>query len=126
MVAFSPRGDCLVSGGVNQNPDEGDGVPEGELKVWDAETGVELHALMGHSAAITSLAFTPDGARLASGSEDLTIKLWDPALGQEVLTLRGGNGHAEGADFSPDGLTLAAVNVDQTVRLWNAAAASMS
>ncbi len=119
-LAFSPLGDYLASGGRNQNTEDGDGVPEGELKIWDARTGEELRTLPGHSAAITSLAFTPDGARLASGSEDLTVKLWDPALGQEVLTLRGSNGSAEALAFSPDGLTLVAVCVDQMVRLWNA------
>lgn len=120
-VAFSPAGQILASGGVNQNIDDGDGTPEGEVKIWDAQTGKELHTLLGHAAAITSLAFTPDAARLASSSEDLTVKLWDPILGQEVLTLRGGNGHVEAIAFSPDGLTLTAVAVDQTVRLWKAA-----
>ncbi|MGH7121879.1 MAG: WD40 repeat domain-containing protein, partial [Acetobacteraceae bacterium] len=118
----SPTGATLVSGGVNQNSEDGEGVPEGEFKVWDTEAGVELHALMGHAAAITGLAFTPDGTRLASSSEDLTIKLWDPALGQEVLTLRGGTQPTEAITFSPDGLTLAAVSLDQMIRLWSAAA----
>ena len=77
-------------------------------------------ALVGHSAKVWSLAFSPDGTRLASGSRDLTVKLWDTASGQEVLTLRGFASEVSGVAFSPDGSRLITTDLSGSVRLWEA------
>ena len=47
------------------------------VKVWDAATGQELRTLTGHTDGVSSVAFTPDGQRLASGSYDDTVKIWE-------------------------------------------------
>ena len=44
--------------------------------MWDAQGGQFLHALTGHSAAVRSLAVSPEGHRLASGSDDKTVDIW--------------------------------------------------
>ena len=54
-----------------------------------------------------SVAFSPDGKMLASGSDDQTIKLWDAASGKEQATLQGHRGEVHSVTFSPDGKTLA-------------------
>ena len=62
------------------------------MKVWDAATGQEIRTLKGHTERVTSVAFSPDGKRLASAGGDGTVKVWDAATGQEILTLKGHTG----------------------------------
>ena len=50
-----------------------------------------LQTLEGHSGPIWSIAWSPDGSRLASGSLDSTVRIWDPATGQSVSTLSTGS-----------------------------------
>src|SRR5262249_10885594 len=79
------------------------------VKVWDAATGEEVLTLKGHTAGVASVAFSPDGRRLASASGDRTVRVWDTATGQALLTLRGHTGGVRGVAFSPDGTRLASV-----------------
>jgi WD40 repeat protein len=68
-----------------------------------------------------SVAFSPDGKRLATGSNDDTVKLWDAATGQELLTLKGHSNSIFSVAFSPDSKRLATRSEDGTVKLWDAA-----
>ena len=56
------------------------------MRVWDAVSGLELRQCIGHQASVRSVAFSPDGHRLASGSDDGTIRLWEAALGKLLAT----------------------------------------
>ena len=78
--------------------------------------------LTGHTGAVDSMAFSPDGKTLASGSSDGTIRLWEVATGRPIGSpLTGHTGWVLSVAFSPDGKTLASGGKDDTVRLWDVA-----
>ena len=62
------------------------------MKVWDAATGRKRLTLKGHAGIVRSVAFSPDGQRLASAGRRSTVKVWDAATGQEICTLKGHTG----------------------------------
>ena len=84
-------------------------------------TAIPLFTLTGHGGSVGSVAFSPDGSTLASGSYDETIKLWDVARGTELRTLHGHSDWVWSVAFSPDGSTLASGSFDHTVKLWDVA-----
>jgi WD40 repeat protein/predicted Ser/Thr protein kinase len=93
----------------------------GKIVIWDADTGRKLMMLKGHVKPICTLAFTPDGRRLASGSEDGTAKIWDPGTGRELLSLVRHTDWVWGVSFSPDGRKLSTASKDGTAIIWSAA-----
>lgn len=92
--------------------------PEGRISLWDSTTGIEFRTLEGHSAAVLSLDWSPDGKTLASGGHDHIVKLWDVQTGLELHSLAGHTEGVNSVDYSPDGKTLASGSGDRSVKLW--------
>ena len=89
-------------------------------KLWDAVSGQDTFTFKWHNRSVYSVAFSPDGKRLATASVDQTVKVWDTTTGQETLTLKGHTGVVASVAFSPDGKRLTSASADQTVKLWDA------
>ncbi len=117
-VAISPDGQRVASG---ERSTRG-AAPS--LKVWDVQTGLQVHELKGHAGNIRGLAFSPDGAWLASSSGDRrelsnpgVLKIWNAVTGQEKFEAVLPPGPCEsGVSFSPDGRRVACGS-----RVWDAA-----
>ncbi|MEV4258378.1 serine/threonine-protein kinase, partial [Spirillospora sp. NPDC049652] len=109
---------ALLLGGGSDGPGGTKGKPPGRtprLASFTRPTAV----LTGHKEGVQSVAFSPDGRSLVSGSSDTTVIIWDVAAGRPLHTLRGHTSSVLGVAFSPDGRTVASSALDGTVRLWD-------
>jgi hypothetical protein len=90
------------------------------VRLWDVASGTELRTLKGHTAAVLSVAFSPDGARLATASEDRTAKVWDALTGHELRTLKEHTAPVVRVAFNVEGTGLATVARDGMIRIYDA------
>jgi WD40 repeat protein/serine/threonine protein kinase len=104
----------LVAAGYGDEKEKG----SGKVHIWEVQTGSERPALVGQAAR--SVAFSPDGSRLATGGIDQAVKIWDAGSGHEILTLRGHFDWVQGLVFTPDGQRLVSACDDKNIRVWDA------
>lgn len=127
-IAFSTDGTKLVSGSVDKT-----------VRMWDLASGKQIFAIegheqstittivnkilrkeddsIGHKGSITSVAISPDGKVMASGSVDETAKLWSAQSGDLINTLKGHNHPVYCVAFSPNGKYLVTGCIDDPLKL---------
>jgi WD40 repeat protein len=116
-LAFAPDGAMLASALAHGKGGKG----SEQIVLWDALTGKEMGRLPGHAKLISSLAFSMDGATLATVGRDGALKLWDVAQRTERAAFRDHIGEIFSLAFSPDGKWLATGGKDRVIRLRTAA-----
>ncbi len=149
VAMFSPDGKLLATGSEDRIIRVSSGVPHHEpdfaatdstasfLQIWNLSQKRIWKVFQGHRSEIYSLAFSPDGRRLVSGSGDKTARMWDMDTGACLYTLTiedAAPGPGDSASMeagvtsvvlSPDGRFLAAASLDHMVRIWDAATGTL-
>ena len=83
--------------------------------------GQEIIVLRGHEDCVASAAFSPDGARIVTASDDRTARIWDTVTAHEIALLRGHKDRMTRAAFSADGARIVTASDDLSARIWDAA-----
>lgn len=91
-----------------------------KLYLWDAVSGRQIQSFEGHAGDVRSVAISPDGARILSGSNDVTLKLWDTASGQLLHSFDEHADTINSVAFSPDGARVLSGSDDNTLKMWDA------
>lgn len=115
-VAFSPDGKYIVSAGADKT-----------VRVWDVQTGKQVHLLKGHTDVVWSAVYSSDGKRIVSGSADATIIIWNAETGKFIRTIPVVAGKAimglkntvHHALFSNDASRIAASTLDVDAKVWD-------
>ena len=87
------------------------------VRIWDAETGEELHKLEGHPGIVNRIAFSPDGTKIATTCI-LSVRIWDVATGQELQKFEEHRAYVHTIAFSPDGTRVVFATAGNVARIW--------
>jgi DNA-binding beta-propeller fold protein YncE len=111
-VIFAPDGSRLITVAAEKG---------GPLQSWDVATGKLLWKTQAGRGTPMSAAISPDGLRLAAGSEDRSLYVFDAPTGKMVMIARGHAGTVTAVAVSPDGKLLATGSADNSVQVWDQA-----
>ena len=89
------------------------------IRLWETTSRQEQTTLVGHKGRVTSLAFSPDGKTLLSGSWDKRVTFWDVVTGRSRQSYDWDVGGVRAVAFSPDGLLAAAAGDSGRVVVWD-------
>jgi WD40 repeat protein len=106
-VAFDPANDHIAASSL-----------DGAVSIWGLAKGKKVRRLKT-ADGIWSIAYSPDGKRLAAAGWDKLIYVFDPADGKLLFAVRAHSEPIVSLAFSPDGVRLASASLDQTIRIWD-------
>ena len=113
-LVFSPDGGRIATGSSDRTG-----------HIWDAVTGADLRALVGHIDVVNSIAWSENMSQVATASgspppdtRDTTIKVWNPATGALIRTLQGHLRGSTAVDYTPDNQFLISGGRDNQVKYW--------
>jgi WD40 repeat protein len=89
------------------------------IYLWDVKSQKQMGILRGHTGAVRTIAYSPDGNLLASGGQDSSIRFWDVHEQKQVGIIQNLEGMVNSVAFSPDGKWLASGGADSAVRIWD-------
>jgi WD40 repeat protein len=131
-AAFSPDGKKIVttgSDGLARGPENDanafaydhtlfpNGI--GTVRIWDAETGKEIHKLEGYKWGASNAAFSPDGKKVVANGGENYVLIWDADTGKVLQKLEGHTENVYSAVFSSDGKKMVTSGRDKIVRIWD-------
>jgi WD40 repeat protein/energy-coupling factor transporter ATP-binding protein EcfA2 len=126
-VSYSPDGKRIVSSSgeilsiITGSVSTSSGSQDNTVRIWDASTGEPIgKPLLGHTAAVFSVSYSPDGKRIVSGSQDKTVRIWDANTGALLRILQGHAAAVLSVSYSPDSKHIVSGSRDKTVRIWDA------
>lgn len=107
--AISPDGQYLITTSWN----------DGNLEVWHVASGSRVMMLKGHTAAVNTVIFMPDGRHAISGSDDETIIVWSLENAKPIMTLSGHRNFVWALVLRQDGRYLISASADATIKVWD-------
>jgi WD40 repeat protein len=109
VLAFSPDGKWVASGGVQ----------ESTVRLWQVSDGKQARQLTGHKDEIWGVAFSPDGTICGSASSDKSMRTWDATTGNSLQVYNGHTDWVRGVYFFPDKMRVLTAGDDKALRIWN-------
>lgn len=106
-LAFSPSGEWLAAAAKEK------------VEVWNVPTRALTLTLIGHTASVSEIAFSPTGTLIATASHDSTVKIWDAVNGKLLQSFAVPDSAIAALGFSPDGQQLATGGDDRKLRIWD-------
>lgn len=118
-VDIDPNNQYVASGSCGAMGESGECI-SGTVILWNIETGEEIRRFEGHTDAVTTLEFSPDGTQLLTGSFDRTMRRWDVESGEQIGNYRRHLGPLVDVAFNPvNPIQALSMAIDTPPILWN-------
>jgi WD40 repeat protein len=111
LIAITPDGRFIVT--------SGSGFWNYNIRIWNINTGECIKTLGGHLNFVESIAISPNGQKIVSGSLDYTIKIWNINTGKCIKTLKGHYWEVTSIAITPDNQFIVSGSDNCIIKIWN-------